>query len=72
MGARLQPPDPFGYGRRPATFSAWAIAIVFATLAIISFAVDQTVDFAPSDDQAAPSLLHPVKLIQSLIGTAGP
>jgi hypothetical protein len=53
------------------TFSAWTMAIVFATVAVISFALDQTVTLSPSAQEQsgvpAPSLLHPVQLIQSLI-----
>ena len=29
---------------RRATFSAWAMSIVFAAIAAVSFAIDQTVD----------------------------
>jgi hypothetical protein len=64
--------DPFGCGRRPGTFSAWAIAIVFAAVAVVSFAVDQTVSLSPGaeTDVNPPSLLHPVQLIESLIDAA--
>ncbi len=66
--------DPFGYGKRPATFSAWTMAIVFATVAMLSFAVDQTVSLAPSSEEPSgfdpPSLLHPVQLIKTLIDAA--
>jgi hypothetical protein len=66
--------DPFGYGRRPATFSAWTMAIVFATVAMISFAIDQTVSLEPSSAEQSerdpPSLLHPVQLIETLIDAA--
>jgi hypothetical protein len=50
------------------------MAIVFATVAMISFAVDQAVILSPaSEDQSEyqpPSLLHPVQLIESLINAA--
>lgn len=61
--------DPFAYGSsRRGTFSAWTIAIVFATVAMVSFAIDQTLSLTPNaDEQNAPSLLHPVQLIQSLM-----
>lgn len=66
--------DPFGYGRRPATFSAWTMAIVFATVATVSFAIDQTVSLAPSTEGQSeldpPSLLHPIQLIETLIDAA--
>ena len=63
--------DPFAYGRRRGIFSAWTMAIVFATVAMVSFAIDQTLGLAPDvDDQNAPSLLHPVQLIQSLMEAA--
>ena len=47
------------------------MAIVFATVAMVSFAIDQTLSLAPdAEDQNAPSLLHPVQLIESLIEAA--
>jgi hypothetical protein len=47
------------------------MAIVFATVAMISFAIDQTLTLAPNaGEQNAPSLLHPVQLIQSLVDAA--
>jgi hypothetical protein len=63
--------DPFAYGSsRRGTFSAWTMAIVFATVAMVSFAIDQTLSLAPNaDEQNTPSLLHPVQLIQSLMDT---
>ena len=63
---------PFAYGSsRRGTFSAWTMAIVFATVAMVSFAIDQTLSLAPdAEDQNAPSLLHPVQLIESLIEAA--
>jgi hypothetical protein len=66
--------DPFGYGTRPATFSAWTMAIVFAAVAMLSFAVDQAVSLAPGAEERSglnpPSLLHPVQLIETLIDAA--
>jgi hypothetical protein len=64
--------DPFAYGsRRRGTFSAWTMAIVFATVAMVSFAIDQTLSLAPDvEEQDTPSLLHPVQLIESLIDAA--
>jgi len=62
--------DPFAY-RPPPTFSAWAMAIVFATVAMLSFAIDQTVGLSSViDEESSPSLLHPVQLIETLIGAA--
>jgi hypothetical protein len=56
------------------TFSAWVMAIVFAAVATLSFAIDQTVTLAPSAaDQREidlPSLLHPAELIASLLDAA--
>jgi hypothetical protein len=69
MSPRSQRRDPFAYGStRRGTFSAWTMAIVFATVAMVSFAIDQTLSLAPgAEEQDAPSLLHPVQLIQSLM-----
>jgi hypothetical protein len=69
MSPTPQRRDPFAYGsRRHGTFSAWTMAIVFATVAVASFAVDQTLSLASyAEEQNAPSLLHPVQLIQSLM-----
>ncbi|HEX4617626.1 MAG TPA: hypothetical protein VH230_17140 [Stellaceae bacterium] len=69
MSPRSQLRDPFAYGSmRRGTFSAWTMAIVFATVAMVSFAIDQTLSLAPNaEEQDAPSLLHPVQLIQSLM-----
>jgi hypothetical protein len=63
---------PFAYGsRRRGTFSAWTMAIVFATVAMVSFAIDQTLSLTPNiEEQSALSLLHPVQLIESLINAA--
>jgi hypothetical protein len=62
----------FGTGRE--TFSAWATTIVFAVVAMFSFAVDQTVSLPPATEEqgevGALSLLPPVQLIETLIGAA--
>ncbi len=43
MSPRSPHRDPFAYGStRRGTFSAWTMAIVFATVAMVSFAIDQT------------------------------
>ena len=72
MSPRSQLRDPFAYGSmRRGTFSAWTMAIVFATVAMLSFAIDQTLSLAPNpEEQSAPSLLHPVQLIQSFMDAA--
>ena len=72
MSPRSRRPDPFAYGStRRGIFSAWTMAIVFATVAMVSFAVDQTLNLAPNaEEQDAPSLLHPVQLIQSFMDAA--
>jgi len=72
MSPRSQRRDPFAYGSsRRGTFSAWTMAIVFATVAMVSFAIDQTLTLAPNaEEQNTPSLLHPVQLIQSLMDAA--
>jgi hypothetical protein len=72
MSPRSQRRDPFAYGSsRRGTFSAWTMAIVFATVAMVSFAIDQTLSLAPNvEEPNAPSLLHPVQLIQSLMDAA--
>ncbi|HYZ40353.1 MAG TPA: hypothetical protein VE687_06960 [Stellaceae bacterium] len=50
------------------------MAIAFAAVATLSFAIDQTVTLAPSAaDQREidpPSLLHPAELIASLLDAA--
>jgi hypothetical protein len=67
--------------KRPATFSAWAMSVVFAAIAVISFAVDQTVTLSDAagfdrDGVRAPRMgegvagFGPVRLIQSLIDPA--
>jgi len=72
MSPRSQRRDPFAYGStHRGTFSAWTMAIVFATVAMVSFAIDQTLSLAPNaEEKDAPSLLHPVQLIQSLVEAA--
>jgi hypothetical protein len=74
MSPQSQLRHPFGYGRRPGTFSAWTMAIAFATVAMISFAIDQAVILSPTAEEQrqfnTPSLLHPVQLIESLIDAA--
>ena len=69
MSPRPQHRDPFAYGSsRRGTFSAWTVAIVFATVAMLSFAIDQTLSLAPNaEEQNMPSLLNPVQLIRSLM-----
>ena len=69
MRPRSQRRDPFAYGNsREGTFSAWTMAIVFATVAVISFAVEQSLSLSPNAEASnAPSVLHPVQLIQSLM-----
>ena len=71
MYAKSQLRDRFGYGNRCEIFTAWAMAAVFATVAVVSFAIDQMVSLPPNpDEQSAPSLFYPVQLIHSLIGAA--
>ncbi|MGC1889511.1 MAG: hypothetical protein WA709_26040 [Stellaceae bacterium] len=72
MSPRSHRRDPFAYGStRRGTFSAWTMAIVFATVAMVSFAIDQTLTLAPNaEGQNPPSLLHPIQLIQSLMNAA--
>ena len=63
--------DRFANGGRHGTVSAWTMAIVFAAVAMVSFAVDQTLSLAPGVEALnVPSLLHPVQLIESLIDAA--
>jgi hypothetical protein len=61
----------YRYGRQPRTFSAWTMSIVFIAVAMISFAIDQTVVLSLITEEQGgrnlPSLLHPVQLIESLI-----
>ena len=50
------------------------MAIVFATVAMISFAIDQAIIQLPvvgeQNEHDFPSLLHPVQLIESLLDAA--
>lgn len=74
MRPKSQLRDPFAYGNRRGTLCAWTMAVVFATVAALSFAVDQTITLSPgaeAKDETNPlSLLHPVQLIRSLIDAA--
>jgi hypothetical protein len=71
VNAKSQLWDPFAYRGRRRILSAWAMAIVFATVAVVSFAVDQTVSLSPTpEEQTPPSLLNPAQLIQSLVDAA--
>jgi hypothetical protein len=72
MSPRSQLRDPFVYcTTRCGVFSAWTMAIVFATVAMISFAIDQTLSLAPDiGEKNSPSLFHPVQLIESLMDSA--
>ena len=58
--------------QRRATFSAWAMSIVFVAIAMISFAVDQSVVSFGTGGDLGQSLgeFGPVRLIHSLINTA--
>lgn len=76
MNANWQLPRRPLADRRPATLSAWAMSLVFAVIAIISFAVDQSVALSPAGDGAPPrglsfAAFSPVQLINALIDTAG-
>jgi hypothetical protein len=58
--------------QRRATVSAWAMSIVFAAIAAISFAVDQTLVSslaAAGGFEQSLAEFNPVRLIQSLIDT---
>lgn len=72
MRPRLQ--HRYWHGQAPRPFSAWTMAIVFITVAMISFAVDQAILFSPiagvQPGEDLPSLLHPVQLIESLMDAA--
>jgi hypothetical protein len=50
------------------------MAIVFATVAVISFAIDQAVILSPTGEgqsaKSFPSLLHPVELIEWVVDAA--
>jgi hypothetical protein len=53
-----------------ATFSAWAMSIVFAAIAAISFAIDQTVDLSIAVGGGHSELAGPAELLHTLIDTA--
>ena len=55
---------------RRATFSAWAMSIVFAAIAAVSFAIDQTVDLTIAAGGEHGELSAPVQLLNSWIDTA--
>ena len=71
MSPKSQSRGPFVYGNQRGMFSSWAMAIMFATVALLSFTVDQTVTLLPNagaqSEISQPSLLHPVQLIKSVI-----
>jgi hypothetical protein len=69
MSPKSQLGDPLMYRTRRGTCSAWAIAIAFATVAMLSFAIDQTITLSSDaqEQRDPPSLMHPVQLIQSVI-----
>jgi hypothetical protein len=72
MGAISQLRHGSRSNRALATFSAWAISIVFMAIATISFAVDQGVISslgAGGDQGQSLSEFGPVRLIRSLIDT---
>lgn len=56
--------------RQRATFSAWAMSIVFAAIAAISFTVDQTVVLSLAAGGDLGELSNPAQLIRSWIDTA--
>jgi hypothetical protein len=60
---------PITNGRR-ATFSAWAMSIVFVAIAAISFTVDQTVMVSLAAGGDLGQLSNPAQLIRSWIDTA--
>jgi hypothetical protein len=79
MRAISQLPQGSETNRRTATFSAWAISIVFAGIAATSFAVDQsfmTSGYLGEDQTGFQSLpngdclgqFQPLRLIESLVG----
>jgi hypothetical protein len=55
---------------RRATFSAWAMSIVFAAIAAISFAIDQTVDLTIAAGGGHGELSEPAQLLPSWIDSA--
>ena len=74
MSPNSQRYQPLGYRTQRGAFSAWTMAIVFVTVAMVSFALDQAVVQSLTAEDAGvahpPSLLHPVELIESLIDAA--
>jgi hypothetical protein len=81
MNAISQLPYRSETNKPTATFSAWAISLVFASIAVASFAVDQSVVTAAAlgEDQAGFESLRdddclgkfqPLRLIESLVGRA--
>jgi hypothetical protein len=56
---------------RRATFSAWAMSIVFAAIAAVSFAIDQTVDLTIAAGGGHGDVSGPAQLLHSWID-AGP
>lgn len=72
MSATWQLRHRMAANQRRATFSAWAMSIVFAAIAAISFAIDQTmVSSLAAGDDLGQSLdeFSPIRVIQSLIDT---
>jgi hypothetical protein len=55
---------------RRATLSAWAMSIVFAAIAAISFAIDQTVDLSIAAGGGRSELSGPAQLLHSWIDSA--
>ena len=79
MRAISQLPHRSETNRRTATFSAWAVSLVFAGIAATSFAVDQGVMtslYLGEDQTGFQALrngdclgkLQPLRLIESLVG----
>jgi hypothetical protein len=70
MSPKSQSRGPFVCGNQRGIFSSWAMAIMFATVALLSFTVDQVTLLPNAGAQgeiSQPSLLHPVQLIKSVI-----
>jgi hypothetical protein len=55
---------------RRARFSAWAMSIVFAAIAAVSFAIDLTVDLSIAAGGGPGELSGPAQLLHSWIDTA--
>jgi hypothetical protein len=81
MKANPQPRHRSATNTRTATFSAWVMSIVFAGIAVVSFAVDQSVitsaPFGERGTAAQPigldqsgGVLSPLRLIERLFGSA--